>query len=113
MDEHLFQKKDWTSSKFGHVEGKEELPGNAPEARGMGVTVLAKVDPDHADDTVTRKSRMRYFVWINSALITWHSKKQISVESSSFGSEFIAMKQCCEYLRGLRYKLRMMGIPVN
>ena len=23
------------------------------------------------------------------------------------------MKQCCEYLRGLRYKLRMMGIPVN
>ena len=25
----------------------------------------------------------------------------------------MAMKQCCEYLRGLRYKLRMMGIPVD
>ena len=23
------------------------------------------------------------------------------------------MKQCCEYVGGLRYKLRMMGIPVN
>ena len=23
------------------------------------------------------------------------------------------MKACCEYLRGLRYKLRMMGIPVE
>ena len=23
------------------------------------------------------------------------------------------MKQCCEYLRGLRYKLWKMGIPVN
>jgi len=23
------------------------------------------------------------------------------------------MKRCCEHLRGLRYKLRMMGIPVN
>ena len=33
--------------------------------------------------------------------------------SSSFGSEFVAMKQCCEYLRGLRYKLRMMGIPCD
>ena len=33
------------------------------------------------------------------------------MESSSFGSEFIAMKQCCEYVRGLRYRLRMMGIP--
>ena len=23
------------------------------------------------------------------------------------------MKSCCEYIRGLRYKLRMMGIPVE
>ena len=23
------------------------------------------------------------------------------------------MKQCCEYIQGLRYKLRMMGIPVE
>ena len=23
------------------------------------------------------------------------------------------MKSCCEYLRGLQYKLRMMGIPVK
>ena len=51
-------------------------------------------------------------VYINSALVYWSSKKQTSIESSSFGSEFITMKQCCEYLRGLRYKLRMMGIPV-
>jgi hypothetical protein len=43
--------------------------------------------------------------------IYWSSKKQNSVESSSFGSEFVAMQQCCEYLRGLRHKLWMMGIP--
>ena len=41
------------------------------------------------------------------------SKKQTSIETSTFGAEFIAMKQCCEYVRGLRYKLRMMGIPVG
>jgi hypothetical protein len=41
------------------------------------------------------------------------SKKQASIEDSTFGSEFTAMKQCCEYLRGLRYKLRMMGIPIS
>ena len=35
----------------------------------------------------------------------------MSIEMSSFGSEFIVMKQCCEYLHGLRYKLHMMGIP--
>ncbi len=29
------------------------------------------------------------------------------------GSEFVAMKQATEYIRGLRYKLRMMGITVD
>ena len=48
-----------------------------------------------------------------SKLCSYLSKKQTSVETSSFGSEFAAMKQCCEYLRGLRYRLWMMGIPVN
>ena len=84
-----------------------------PEPRGLGVTVLSKVDADHASNTVTRRSRTGYFVWLNSALVYWFSKKQTSVESASFGSEFTAMKQCCEYIRGLRYKLRMMGIPCN
>ena len=45
------------------------------------------------------------------APIYWLSKKQTSVETSSFGSEFTAMKQCAEYVRDIRYKLRMMGIP--
>ena len=52
---------------------------------------------------------MEFLVYLNCAPIYWWSKKQNSVESS-FGSEFIAMKQCCELVRGLRHKLRMMGI---
>jgi hypothetical protein len=39
------------------------------------------------------------------------SKKQVSIETSSFGYEFCAMKQCTEYVRGLRYKLWMLAIP--
>lgn len=95
------------------MEGKEELPPKIPKARGFGFTIRAKVDADHASDTVTRRSRTGFLVFLNCSLIHWFSKKQTSVETSSFGSEFVAMKQCCEYLRGLRYKLRMMAIPVN
>ena len=113
INEDEYEAKDWASSEFGHVEGKEELPANQPEPRGLGFIVRAKVDANHAACTVTRRSRTGFFVWINCALVYWWSKKQTSVETSSFGSEFVAMKQCCEYLRGLRYKLRMMGIPVN
>jgi len=106
-----FQRKDWTSSEFGHVDGKEELPPNMPKPRGLGLVITAKVDADHASDTLTRRSRTGFIVYLNCAPVYWMSKKQASVESSTFGSEFIAMKHCCEYIRGLRYKLRMMGIP--
>ena len=72
-----------------------------------------KVDADHASDTVSRRSFLGNLIYLNCALVCLWSKKQTSVESSSFGSETVAMKQCCEYIRGLRYKLRMMGIPVE
>ena len=113
IDENQFEEQDWTSSEFGHLQGKEVMPPKMPEPRGTGFVMQAKVDADHASDTVTRRSRTGFFVYLNCAPIYWWSKKQTSVESSSFGSEFVAMKQCCEYLRGLRYKLGMMGIPCN
>ena len=75
--------------------------------------MTAYVDADHAGDKLTRRSRTGYIIFLNMAPIYWHSKKQTSVETSSFGSEFVAMKHCTEYIRGLRYKLRMMGIPVQ
>ena len=101
IDESAFQRHDWTTSEFGHLEGKEVMPLNMPEPRGLGFIMCAKVDTDHASDTVTRRSRTGFFAYLNCTSIYWWSKKQNSVESSSFGSEFIAMKQCCEYLRGL------------
>ena len=70
-------------------------------------------DSDHAGDSVTRRSRTGFLVYVQNALIHWYSKKQTSVETSTFGSEFMAMKTATEYVRGLRYKLRMMGIPIN
>jgi hypothetical protein len=96
VDESSFELRDWTSSKFGHVQGKEELLRNMPEPHGLGFTMRAKVDADHASDTGTRRSRTGFIIYLNCAPIYWSSKKQNSVETSSFGSEFIAMKQCCE-----------------
>ena len=43
------------SSEFGHVDGEEELHPNMPEPYRMGFTMRAKVNADHASDTVTRK----------------------------------------------------------
>lgn len=111
IDESAFPSQDWSETPYG--ECKEDIPFNAPTPRGVGFTMRAFVDSDHAGESVTRRSRSGFIVFLNSSPIHWFSKKQTSVETSSFGSEFIAMKSCCEYIRGLRFKLRMMGIPVE
>ena len=44
VDEASFELRDGMSSEFGHLQGKEELPPNMPEPRGMGFVVRAKVE---------------------------------------------------------------------
>jgi len=77
------------------------------------VELTAFVDSDHAGDTVTRGSRTGIFLFIQNSPIVWFSKKQTSIETSSFGSEFSAMKTAVEMVEGLRYKLRKMGVPID
>ena len=73
----------------------------------------AFVDSDHARDSVTRHSRTGFIVFLNSAPVFVYHKKQGICETSIFVSEFVAMKSCCKCLRGLSYKRRMFGMPVE
>ena len=113
FDRNLFEKQDWSYSPYG-VEGiEEEMPDGMPTPYGPSMTMRVYVDADHAGDLLTRRSRTGFVVFLNSSPIHWSSKKQTSCETSTFGSEFVAMKQATEFIRGLRFKLRMMGIPVD
>ena len=94
-------------------DAKEELQPDMPEALGKPVVIAAFEDSDHAGDTVTRRSRTGVLICVNSAPILWMSKKQMSIETSSFGSEFTALKTAVELTEGILYKLRMMGVPVQ
>jgi hypothetical protein len=52
-------------------------------------------------------------VFVNNALISWFSKRQNTVERSTFGSEFVALQIAVEQLEALRCKLRMFGVPID
>jgi hypothetical protein len=84
-----------------------------PEALGHSVTTTCYVDADHAGCKVTRRSQTGIIIYVNKAPIIWYSKRQNTVESATFGSEFIALKTAIDQIDGLRYKLRMFGIPIN
>ena len=92
---------------------REIIPGDLPEARGKAIQTTGFVDSDHAGDLVSRRSRAGVLVFMGRAAIIFYSKKQGSIESSSFGSELSAMKTAVELIEGLRYKLRMMGVPLD
>jgi len=110
IDETNFMRRDW-NGYYGNV--KEEMPPDMPDPLGKQVDLRLYVDASHANDKVNRRSRTGYFVFLNSALIQWCSKKQPTVETSVFGAEFVAMKNGIECVRGIRYKLRMMGVKIS
>ena len=62
---------------------------------------------------MTRRSTTGIIFFVNGAPIPWYSKIQNTIESSTFGSEFVALKIATESIEGLRYKLRMFGVPIE
>ena len=105
-----FKVSDWSQY---YPDAAEPIPGNMPETRGKSITTTCFVDADHAGCRRTRRSHTGILIYVNRAPIIWWSKRQNTVESSTFGSEFIAMKQSIDLIESLRYKLRMMGIQID
>lgn len=110
FDEDRFSLHDWDEYYPG---ANEAIPHDAPEALGNFVVMTCFCDSDHAGCRVTRRSHTGIIIFVNRAPILWHSKRQNTVEASTYGSEMIAMRTALEMIEGLRYKLRMMGVPIR
>jgi hypothetical protein len=110
-----FSKVVWREGDFKvfYPDAEEVLPPKIPEPRGKLVVTTCYVDADHAGFRTTRRSHTGVLLYANKAPVMWYSKRQNTVETSTFGSEYVAMKQCVDLIEGLRYKLRMLGVPVE
>ena len=49
---------------------------------------------------------------MNTTLHSWFSKIQPTVETLVIEGDFFATKQGMDAVRGIRYKLMMMGVPI-
>ena len=63
------------------------------------------VDASHGGEYYTRRSHTGYIIYLNNSPILWFSKKQNTVETSTFGAELVAMQIAMESIRALRIKL--------
>jgi hypothetical protein len=109
IDQTAFPSFEWAEFK-GNME--EAIPPDMPPPLGKDVDLRMMVDSDHAGEKRTRRSRTGFIIFCNLAPIIWLSKQQATIETSVFGAEFVAMKHGIKTLRGLRYKIHMMGIFV-
>jgi hypothetical protein len=49
---------------------------------------------------------------INQTRIDWYCKKQATVETATYGAEFVAATTCVEQIVDLQTTLRYLGVPV-
>ena len=84
-----------------------------PAPKGRSVKIIAFVDASHGANKVTRRSHTGYIIFVNQAPITWYSKRQNTVETSTSSSEFITLRSCLEGIPTLRYKFKIFGIHMD
>ena len=60
---------------------------------------------------VTGKEATGILHLVNQTPVDWYSKKQATVETATYGSEFVAAKVATEQIIDLRYTHRRMGVP--
>jgi hypothetical protein len=71
------------------------------------------VDADHAHDLVTRIHITGILVMLNNTPIIWISKRQKTVETSTYGSELVASRVAMELILEIRYMLRSLGVALD
>jgi len=101
---------DWMHTVYGEL--KEILPNDAPEPLGEFVTLTHYVNANLMHDMTTGKSVTGILHLLNKTPIDWYSKKQPTVETATYGSEFVAARTCVEQIVDLRYTLHYLGVPI-
>lgn len=96
-----------------YPDAEEELPHNMPVPRGKKATISIWVDADHAHDAVTRRSVTGIVVMINGMIIKTVSRRQKTVETSTYGSELVAARIATDIAIEYRYVLQMLGVPMD
>ena len=91
------------------VEIDDYIP--PPLVGELAITVF--VDFDHALDKVTRRSITGLIMLVGRTHMFYYSKRQGTVETSTYSVEFMEMRHAVEEFVALHYMLRCLGVNVD
>jgi hypothetical protein len=92
---------------------KEEIDPAFPEPKGKPIATSVFFDSDHAHDIETRRSISGILVVVGSTPVSWMSKRQGAIATSTYSAEFCAMRLATEEAIAIRYMLRSLGIQLD
>ena len=102
---------DWEQSVYAGAE--ELMPHDAPAPLGKPVVMTTYVDANLYHDLTNGKSVTGVLHLFNKTVIDWYSKKQSTVETATYGAEFVAARTAMEQIIDLRIELRYLGVHVK
>ena len=109
---HL-EDRDYSWKYTSYAGAKEEVPKDAPKPKGKRVILTSFVDANLQHDLISGKSVTACLHFFNKTPIDWWTKLQSTVETATFGSEYVAARTCTEQITDLRLTLRYLGVPVE
>ena len=114
-DEEVFEgiKRELEDWKDFYPDASEAHPKNNLEPMGEPVTFRVYVDANHSGNLANMRPHSRILIYINNTLIKFYIKRQKKIESSSFGSEFVALRISTEVVEALRYKISTFGVNLE
>ncbi|CAJ1940628.1 unnamed protein product [Cylindrotheca closterium] len=102
---------DWADSVYGCPT--KQIPADAPTPLGKPVILTHYVDANLFHCMLTGRSVTGILHLINGTPIDAFSKKQPTVETATYGSEFVAARTCVEQIMDLRFTPRHLGVSIQ
>ena len=86
---------------------------NTKYSKSEAVTTTTTMDANLNHCLATGKSLTGCLHFVNKTPVDWYSKKQATVETATYGSEFVAAKTATEQIMDIRQTLRYLGSPIT
>ena len=102
---------DWEQSVYAGAE--ELMPHDAPTPLGKPVVMTTYVDANLYHDLINGRSVTGVLHLFNKTVVDWYSKKQATIETATYGAEFVAARTATEQIIDLRIELRYLGVTVK
>ena len=107
----MTMKHDWSYTVYGNIQ--EIIPHDCPKPLGKSITTTTTLDANLLHCMATGASLTACLHFCNQTPMDWYSKKQATVETATYGSEFVAAKTATEQIMDIRYTLRYLGVPIR